>query len=58
MISRISKKFRAYYRDLPSDIKVKAKKGYEQFKLNPYHPGLNFEKIQNSNLVSVRVGID
>ena len=34
-----------------------AQKGYAQFKVNPYHAGLNFEKIQNSSLVSVRIGL-
>jgi hypothetical protein len=42
---------------LPKEAQNQAKAAYRRWKLNPYHPGLNFKRIgQNNPLYSVRIG--
>jgi hypothetical protein len=55
--SRATRKFWAFYDALPTEVQLTAKRAYTIFRVNPHHPGLNFEKIQNSSIWSVRVGL-
>ena len=57
MISRTTRKFRDHYKLLSAEVQLLAKQSYILFCADPHHPGLKFKKIQNSVLVSVRVGL-
>lgn len=59
MISRTTEKFRTLFALLPNVIKAQAKEAYQQFKKDPYHPGLQFKRIHSTKpIYSVRVNID
>ena len=59
MISKTTEKFRILFSCLPPIIKIQARESYHQFKLNPYHPSLQFKRIHSSKpIYSVRVNID
>lgn len=46
------------YAELPDHVRLRAKRAYRLFRLNPAHPGLNFKKIDaENNIYSARVGI-
>lgn len=55
MIGRTIPRFRAAYAALPSEVKTLARKAYRQWRLDPYHNSLNFERLKG-NLWSVRIG--
>jgi hypothetical protein len=55
--SRI-KSFRELFVALPQRVKETAKKNYELWQENPFHPSLEFKEIKSKeNIWSVRVGI-
>ncbi len=55
--SRISN-FRKLFLKLPQRVRETAKKNYNLWKNNPFHPSLQFKKVKpNQNIWSVRVGI-
>ena len=58
MKSFTSRRFRDWYEELPQDVKLRAKRAYKLFRLNPAHPGLNFKKVDDQdNVYSARVGL-
>ena len=59
MRSKTTKQFRKMLNALPASIQQEAEAAYAQFKADPAHPGLNFERIQTRRGVSysVRIGI-
>lgn len=59
MISRTTSKFRVLFELLPSTIKVQAKEAYQQFKIDPYHPSLQFKRVHsNKPIYSARINRD
>ena len=57
MRSKRSRRFRNLLQNLPPDIKLQAYAAYRLFKDDPYHPGLHFKQVSESqNLYSVRIG--
>ena len=57
MISKTTDGFWKSYYALPAEIQQRAKRSYQAFRIDPYHPGLGFEKLNSSNLWSVRIGL-
>ena len=57
MISRTKKKFWDCFYSLPLQTQKDAKEAFRMFQENPFHAGLNFEKLQNSAYRSVRIGL-
>jgi len=56
MNSRATPRFWAAYRELPQDIKERAREAYTLFRENPSHPSLKFKKVHNTEPVySARV---
>jgi hypothetical protein len=59
MISRASKRFWQCYDELPENVKIAAKKAYQQFKKDPLYPGLHFKRIHSSRpIFSLRITKD
>ena len=57
MRSVTSRRFRQIYAELPTDVRLHAKRAYRLFR-DPSHPGLSFKKVDDeANLYSVRIGI-
>lgn len=58
MRSRRNKTFKDLLASLPMDVKRQAYAAYRQFKQDPYHPSLQFNRVsQRKALYSVRIGI-
>ena len=55
MKSRATPRFWAAYRELPPEIKEVARKAYGLFRDNPRHPSLQFKKVHEDSIYSVRV---
>ena len=55
MRSRATPRFWAAYRELPPEIKELARKAYGLFRDNPRHPSLQFKKVHDDSIYSVRV---
>ena len=55
MRSRATPRFWAAYRELPPEIKELARKAYGLFRDNPRHPSLQFKKVHEDSIYSVRV---
>ena len=55
MRSRATPRFWAAYRELPPEIKELARKAYGLFRDNPGHPSLQFKKVHEDSIYSVRV---
>jgi hypothetical protein len=47
MKSRTTPRFWAAYRELPDDIKERAREAYARFRDNPSHPSLQFKKVHD-----------
>lgn len=59
MNSRTTDRFWKCYSELPESVKKEAKKAYQQFKKDPYYPGLNFKRIHSSRpIFSLRITKD
>ncbi len=59
MTSYITEDFIDQFKKLPSKIKKKAKKAFELWKDNPYHPSLQFKQIHsNEPIYSARIGLN
>ncbi len=57
MKSKLTDEFIESYSKLPKQVHVQARKAYQLWKDNPYHPGLHFKRIHSVEpLYSVRVG--
>jgi mRNA-degrading endonuclease RelE of RelBE toxin-antitoxin system len=58
MRSFTSRRFRELYARLPKQVRLQARRAYQLFKQNPFHPGLNFKKMDGqNNIYSVRIGL-
>jgi hypothetical protein len=58
MKSELTQEFLERFRKLPERVKQTARKNYRLWKQNPYHPGVEFKKLNASMPVySVRAGI-
>jgi len=58
MKSHIDADFRKAYSKLPKEARDQARKAYELFKQNPYHPSLHFKRVHATDPVySVRATI-
>ena len=56
MKSRATSRFWTAYVELPSEVRDLARKAYAQFRENPAHPSLHFQKVHGRDMVySVRV---
>jgi hypothetical protein len=45
------------YTQLPEQVRSQARRAYRLFRRNPAHPGLNFKKVEDNNIYSVRIGL-
>ncbi|HEY7834605.1 MAG TPA: hypothetical protein VIG30_13600 [Ktedonobacterales bacterium] len=45
MNSHTTRAFRDALQLLPADLRRQAREAYEQFKIDPFSPGLNFEEV-------------
>lgn len=58
MKSKITESFRQSYGRLPDDVRALVRKNYKLWRADPFHPGLQFKRIHNTEPVwSARVGI-
>ena len=55
MRSRATPRFWAAYRELPPEIRDLARKAFGLFRDNPRHPSLQFKKVHDDSIYSVRV---
>jgi hypothetical protein len=56
--SRLTRRFRKAFAELPDEVKERARDAYRLFRDNPAHPGLQFKKVHPTDPVySVRVGL-
>lgn len=51
MRSRATPRFWAAYRDLPPEIQDAARKAYQLFRENAYHPSLQFKKVHQHDAI-------
>ena len=58
MISHLTASFRKAFANLPDQVRVTARKNFQLWKDNPFHPSLEFKKAHTRRpIYSVRVGI-
>jgi hypothetical protein len=59
MTSRTADGFWKCYKELPEEIKTEAREAYNNFKKNPYYPGLRFKRIHSTRpIFSLRITKD
>ena len=59
MISQTSARFWKAFEQLPENIKEAARKAYQLWKQDPYHPSLRFKQVHSTlPIYSVRIGKD
>jgi len=57
--SHLTEDFLACFRQLPQDVKEKARKNYRLWRQNPNHPSLRFKRVHTREpIYAVRVGIE
>lgn len=58
MTSRTTERFRRAFGRLPTDVQEQARAAYRLFRQDPFHPGLRFKRVHDSELIySARVGL-
>ena len=58
MNSRITRRFRRAFVELPDDVKDQARDAYRLFRDNPYHPTFRFKQVHPTDPVySARIGL-
>ena len=58
MKSHTSERFREALALLPNSVQRQARRAYERFEQNPYHPGLQFRQVHEVlPIYSARVGL-
>jgi hypothetical protein len=58
MRSFTSRRFREMYGNLPEQVRLQSRRAYQLFRRNPFHPGLNFKKVDDeNNIYSARIGL-
>jgi len=46
------------YGNLPEQVRLQSRRAYQLFRRNPFHPGLNFKKVDDeNNIYSARIGL-
>ena len=56
MQSKINPEFRRLYRELPADVRKRARRAYSIWRENPRHPSLHFKRVSDTDPVySVRI---
>ncbi|MES2309318.1 MAG: hypothetical protein V4507_10720 [Verrucomicrobiota bacterium] len=55
VVSKLHHSFRDRFDSLPVEIQLLAKKNYNIWKEDPFHPSLHFKKIKGSEYWSVRI---
>lgn len=59
MKSKTTRKFRELYANLPSKVKMDAKKAYKIFQENASYPGLQYKCVHKvAKIYSVRINLD
>ena len=57
MISSVTRGFWKVYRELPANVRTSAKKVYNLWSRDPWHPSLHFKKVHTTRpIYSVRIG--
>ena len=57
MKSSVTQSFRKQLEALPADVQAQAARAYALWRVDPYHPSLQFKRVsQRQPLYSVRVG--
>ncbi len=58
MRSRLTRRFRRAFAELPDDVKERARDAYRLFRDNPDHPSLRFKQVHPTDpIYSVRIGL-
>ena len=58
MNSSVTKEFRKLLELLPPEVREQAERAYALWRLDPYHPSLQFKQVsRRQQIYSVRVGI-
>lgn len=58
MKSSVTKGFRDRFDALPTKVREQADRAYATWRLNPYHPSLQFKRVRRQQpIYSVRIGI-
>jgi hypothetical protein len=58
VISRVTEDFMSCFAGLPQEVREQARKKYQLWKHDPYHPSLHFKRVSNTEpLYAVRIGI-
>ena len=56
--SRVTRRFREAYANLPEEVRRQARQAYLRFRKDPRHPSLRFKKVdEENNIFSVRIGL-
>ncbi|MCX7853663.1 MAG: hypothetical protein N2383_12865 [Caldilineales bacterium] len=59
MKSGLTKSFRRRFAQLPRDVQQQAIQAYTLWRVNPYHPSLQFKRVSRRQpIYSVRIGLD
>lgn len=57
MKSRLTRRFRRAFAELPDEVKERARDAYRLFRDNPAHPSLRFKRVHPTDpIYSVRIG--
>jgi hypothetical protein len=56
--SRVTRRFRRAFAELPDEVKERARDAYRLFRKNPDHPSLRFKRVHPTDpIYSVRIGL-
>jgi hypothetical protein len=56
--SRLTRRFRRAFAELPDEVKERARDAYRLFRDNPNHPSLRFKRVHPTDpIYSVRIGL-
>lgn len=56
MRSKINAEFHKLYKNLPPDIRIRARRAYALWRENPRHPSLHFKRVSDTDpIYSVRI---
>jgi hypothetical protein len=56
--SRLTRRFREAFAELPDEVKERARDAYRLFRDNPHHPSLRLKRIHPTDpIYSVRIGL-
>ncbi|HHB90733.1 MAG TPA: hypothetical protein ENK60_05450 [Anaerolineae bacterium] len=59
MKSSITKDFRKRFERLPKDVQRRAKRAFQRWQHDPFHPSLHFKRVSKTHpIYSVRIGSD